>query len=478
MRVTVPIIGGFAKDKSVTVNAQETVNLFARRTGPDAKAPMVLMGCEGTVDFCDLSSSVQIRNMRKVNDYLYAVGGNTLYKIDTDGTETAISGTLSTSEGHVYMEHDGTNLMIVDPGVEGYTYDTVAGGNLTAIADADFPTPGTLTWQDGYFIVSEDGTKNFYISAAYDPTSWDALDYDVVQAKPDKLKRSFSDHLNLWQFGEEYTEVWYQSGASDFPFDRYGNLLLSYGTEAPGSVAAGDNAIFWLTDQRQAVRADGFQPVIVSNRALESEWSTYTDVSDAKGFCYTSTEGQAMYVLIFPTGNATWVYDVETKLWHQRKSWPLYVDGYQYRHRCNCYAYFAGKNLIGDYANGKIYEWDINTYEDSGSEIIRRTRVTQMTHAQRYNMIFYRFELEMESGVGLASGQGSDPQVMLSWSDDGGHTWSNEHWRSVGKIGEYKKRIVWNRLGRSRDRRFKIGLSDPIKCIILAAYADIEILGG
>lgn len=476
MRHNVPIIGGFSKDKSVNVDAQETINLFPRRISPDAKYPTVLMGTPGTTDFCDLSTSVQIRNMLVVNDYLYAVGGNTLYKINSSGTEAAITGNLSTSAGHVYMAHDGANLMIVDPGVEGYTYDTVAGGNLTAIADADFPTPSSLTWQDGYFIVTEYNAGKFYISTAYDPTSWDATDYDVAQASPDKLRRVFMDHLNLWLLGEETTEIWYQSGAADFPFDRYGNLLLSYGIGAAASMASGDNAVFWLTDKRQVIRADGFQPMIISNRALESEWFKYTSVSDAKGFCYTSTGGQTFYVLIFPTGNATWCYDVETKLWHQRKSWPLSADGFQYRHRCNCYAYFAGKNLIGDYSNGKIYEWDIDTYDDSSSQTIRRSRITQVTHASRYNMIFHRFEIELEAGVGLASGQGSDPQVMLSWSDDGGHSWSNEHWKSAGAIGEYTTRVVWNRLGKSRDRRFKISMTDPVKWVILAAYADIEIL--
>jgi hypothetical protein len=66
----------------------------------------------------------------------------------------------------------------------------------------------------------------------------------------------------------------------------------------------------------------------------------------------------------------------------------------------------------------------------------------------------------------------TDPRVMLRWSDDGGHTWSNEHWASMGKIGEYGKRVIWRRLGMTtklRDRVYEISGSDPVKIAIMGA---------
>ena len=68
--------------------------------------------------------------------------------------------------------------------------------------------------------------------------------------------------------------------------------------------------------------------------------------------------------------------------------------------------------------------------------------------------------------------QGSDPQVMLRWSDDGGHTWSNEHWRSMGKIGETGRRVLWRRLGMTmklRDRVYEVSGTDPVKIAIMGA---------
>jgi hypothetical protein len=67
---------------------------------------------------------------------------------------------------------------------------------------------------------------------------------------------------------------------------------------------------------------------------------------------------------------------------------------------------------------------------------------------------------------------GYDPAVMLRWSDDGGHTWSNEHWATIGKIGEYYRRVFWRRLGMTlklRDRVYELSGTDPVKISIMGA---------
>jgi hypothetical protein len=70
-----------------------------------------------------------------------------------------------------------------------------------------------------------------------------------------------------------------------------------------------------------------------------------------------------------------------------------------------------------------------------------------------------------------------DPQVMLRWSDDGGHTWSNEHWRSMGKTGEWGRRVIWRRLGMTlklRDRVYEVSGTDPIKIAIMGAELKVS----
>lgn len=541
----IPIIGGSYKGRSVNINPQQTVNFYPVLDMQEGKHTRALIGTPGLKNFCDLSTDVEIRNMIVMGNYLYAVGGNTLYKIDSDGSETALGGTLGTSTGYVWMAHDGTNLMLVDPGVDGYTQ--TGAGDLTVIADGDFPTPSTLTWQDGYFIISKEATGRFYISKSYDPTDWTATDYATAEANPDNLVAVISNNLVLGLFGKETAEFWYNSGASTFPFTRISGAFITTGLAAPASLAGILGTLFWLNDRREVIKAEGFSANAVSTDQIAYQFDQFTTVSDAVGFCYTQ-EGHTFYVLNFPTENETWVYDATINIWHERESYPVFEDGSQSRHRSNCYAYFAGKHLIGDYENGEIYELDLDTYTDDG-EMIKRSRVTQIINQDRKNLFFDKFEVEFEAGVGLPTGLATgtanltagavssvtivdggsdyttaprvrftggggsgalatttlttgavsgvtivtggsgytsaptvtfvggtqDPQAMLQWSDDDGHTWSNEHWRSIGPIGDYDRRAIWRRLGRSRNRTFKLSMTDPVKPIILGAYADIEL---
>lgn len=87
-------------------------------------------------------------------------------------------------------------------------------------------------------------------------------------------------------------------------------------------------------------------------------------------------------------------------------------------------------------------------------------------------MVHQRLELVFEQGVGIPQGQGSDPQVMLDWSDDGGRSWSAQRFRSMGKIGEYRRRTVWNQLGQARDRVYRYQVSDPVRRTLILATTE------
>jgi len=466
----IPFIGGAYKGRSTDLNAQVCINLYPEIDRQEAKNIRALIGTPGLKSFCDTSVSDPVRGFHVMGDHLYTVIGNTLYKVYSDGTYDSLGSPLGTSEGYVWMADNGTEVMVVDPGINGYIY---TGDIFAGITAAGFPIPSSLTYQDGYFIVTEKDTGKFFISGSYDGTSWDALDYATAESNPDDLLACLSDHGEVWLFGKDTTEVWYNSGAADFPFQRVPGVFIPEGIKAPGSPARLDNSILWLTDKLQVVRVDGYTPRIVSTPHLEYRFAQYETTEDAHGYGYTQ-EGHVFYVLTFPDAGATWVYDPTTDLWHQRQSYPVHQSGDAGRHRANCYAYFAGKHIVGDYVKGELYELDMDTFDDDG-ETIRRIRTCQVIHKDRRNLFFPRFELDFEGGVGLSTGQGDDPQAMLQWSDDGGHTWSYERWVDIGPIGEYTARAVWRRLGRSRNRVFRVMVSDPVKYVLIAANAEIEI---
>ena len=463
--------GGAYKTFSPNLNAQECVNFESIVDKQSGKSIVSLRGTPGLKEWVDTGKYAEVRGSHKMGSYLYVIVGNAVFWVATDGTKIECTGTLSASSGTIsetMMADNGTQLMIVD-GINGYT---ITGTVLTQITDTDFPNnPTSVTYQDGYFVVTRNNSGRVYISDLNDGTSWDGTMYFNAEAKPDNLLTGISNHRILSLFGSDTIESWYNSGAT-VPFDRQPGSTQEIGIGAAKSLASLENTIYFLSNNLQVCKIEGYNPQIVSTPAVEYQMAQYLKTDDAIGFGYTH-QGHAYYVLTFPTGNATWVYDVSTGFWHMRASYP---SPYENRWRANCHSYFAGKHIVGDYQNGKLYELDYETHTDNG-ETIKRVRTSAAIHKDRKNIFLHEFEIEFEAGVGLSGGvQGEDPQAMLQWSKDDGHTWGNEIWRSIGKIGKYKDRARWLRNGSARSFVPKLTISDPVKCVIVGA--NIEASGG
>ena len=416
--------------------------------------------------------SNEIRGMKVCDNYLYVVAGNTLWRISPALTATDV-GVMGTDTGQVKMADNGSQVMIVDD-EKGYLYSSVADAFYEirtdpTDADPDFPeNPRGLGYMDGYFVVSKRDTGTFWISKLYDGTSWDALDFASAEGSPDMAVDIIVDHRELWIFGEESTEVFYNAGNVDFPFVRTEGAFIEVGIASKDCAAKLDNSVYWLTNHGTLVRADGYNPQVVSTRQVEHQWCKYDTIEDARAFAY-HWQGHAFYQITFPSGNATWVYDASNGSWHKRASYPN-----QGRHRANCYAFWNDKHLVGDFENGRVYELDLDTYTDN-LELISRMRTTPMYSERNLNIFCHSLQIDFEAGTGLNTGQGLIPQAMLQMSDDGGHTWSNEYWVTAGKIGEYDRRAIWQRLGVGRNRTLKLMVTDPVKWNILGATANITV---
>ncbi len=474
MVVKVPFVGGSYSGRSTNINSQRAVNLFVAIDKDDAKEVIALYGTPGLKPFCALEAQgadTCIRGLHEMGSLLYAIIGNRVYSVTSAGVAILL-GTISTSTGNVFMADNGTQMIIVDGSATGYY---VQAGVLAAIADLDFPVASATAHQDTYIIVTEKDTGKFYISGLNDVTTWSALDFSTSEGDPDYTMRVISSNRELWMFGEKTTEVFWNSGNADFPFERIQGSMIEVGIGAAASAIKINGILYWLSDTRRIVRNAGYQIQIVSPPTIDHQIAGYGTVSDARAYTYTM-EGHVFYVLIFPTEKKTWVYDITTNYWHEWESYNNEILTPWSRHRSNCGIRFGDKEIVGDYENGRLYELDINTYTDN-AEQIRRIRAAQFISKDRVNVIYHSFEIEFEAGVGLTGAvQGEDPQAMLDWSDDGGHTWSNEHWVSIGKIGEYQNRAIWRRLGKARSRVFRVTVSDPVKVVMLGAYADLESL--
>jgi hypothetical protein len=334
-----------------------------------------------------------------------------------------------------------------------------------------------IAWIDGYFIVNQGGTNKFYVSDLKG-FNIDTLSFTSAEGSPDIIIALISNNRDLWVFGERSVEVYTNTGNADFPFERIPGGFLEVGCAAGYSVAKIDGTILWLgrsnEGQGQVFAAKGMTPQRVSTHAIEQAISSYTNPSSATAYTYEA-KGHKFYVLNFD--EATWVYDLTTGLWHER---AYTSEGNLVRHRAGTCAYSPGGNshLVGDYENNKLYIMRDGYYLDD-EDAITRLRSTPHVSSGLDRLFCPKFQVDMEVGVGLdGGGQGSDPQVMLDWSDDGGNTWSSEIWAAIGRviggIGEFKTRVIWRRLGSFRDRIFRLKVTDPVKVTLLSAEIDVE----
>lgn len=462
MHIKIPFGLHAYADRSLPVNAQKLINFFSEDQPPDSKNNPVLNPTPGYTLFATAGSG-PIYGLKVMNNVLYAVSNAGLYSITTTGTVTFLGSILGNAR--CSMEHNGTQLCIVN-GINGYIYDTTNG--LQKITDPAFYPTDRVAYLETRFLFYRIGTKQFFCSNSYDGLTYDALNYDVVKTSPENITSLIADHGELWVIGLKGAEVWtYNRNEASFPFSRLDASFVEKGIAATHSIVKVESSFYWLGNDGIIYRANGYQPQRISTHAIENKIRSYGDISDAFAISFAE-EGHYFYEITFPTANETWRYDATTQLWHQPQT------GLSGRYCANAQEFFNNANVIGDYRNGNIYTLSMNVYTDNG-DTIYRTASTPPIHSNRVRTFMDQIDIDIAAGEGLTTGQGSNPQLMLRYSDDGGRTWSNERWTTMGKIGEYAHRARFHNLGSFYQRMFQMTISDPIKPVVIDSNADVEV---
>ena len=495
-----PILGQAYVARSVNEAVNRLVNMFPEIVPDGGKEPAFFMRAPGLRRLATIGTG-PIRGLWTYGGYGYVVSGQTVYKLAPDWTSTSI-GTVSGS-GPVSMVDNGNQLFIACNGPS-YIYNAST-GVFAQITDGDFPGASVVGYLDGYFVFIEPNSQRVWVTSLLDGTSIDPLDFASAEGSPDGLVSMIIDHREVWLFGSNSVEVWYDAGLTDFPLQRVQGAFNEIGCAAVYSVAKLDNAIFWLGSDARGngivYRANGYTGQRVSTHAIEYAIASYGNISDAVAYTYQQ-EGHPFYVLTFPSANRTWVYDVSTQAWHERAG---FSNGAFIRHRSNCQMNFNSEVIVGDFEDGRIYAFDLDVYSDDGAtqKWLRSWRALDTGKNNLKRTAHHSLQLDCESGIGLngidpfeeiqlstesgfellteTSGDlladtpttvGANPTVSLRWSDDGGHTWSNYHAKSMGRIGEFGTRVLWRRLGMTqklRDRVYEISGTDPVKISIMGA---------
>jgi len=501
-----PILGSAYVARSINAADNRMVNLFPEIVPEAGKNPAFLNRAPG-LRLLTTAGQGPVRGLWTYGGIAYIVSGDTLYSMAGFGTPVLI-GTVS-GTGPVSMVDNGTQLFIACGGPS-YIYNNSTGA-FGPITDPDFPGALTVGYLDGYFVFIEPNSQKVWVTTLLDGTSIEPLDFASAEGSPDNLVSMIVDHREAWLFGTNSVEVFYDAGNADFPLQRIQGAYNEIGCAATFSVAKLDNGLFWLgadaRGQGIVYRSQGYSGQRISTHAIEYAIAQYGNISDAIAYTYQQ-EGHSFYVLTFPSADKTWVYDVSTQAWHERAGFD---NGNFTRHRSNCQMAYNSEIVVGDYANGNLYAFDLDVYADNGStqKWLRSWRALPTGQNNLNRTAHHSLQLDCESGVGLSGPEysdptylitesgfflttesgdflisyegtptvGVDPKAMLRWSDDGGHTWSNEHWSPLGRIGVYQHRVFWRRLGMTlklRDRVYEVSGTDPVKIAIMGAELHLS----
>lgn len=409
---------------------------------------------------------------------MYAVGGNTLYTIDSSNVATAL-GTLKTSTGAVSFSDNGSEggqLILVD-GLYGYILN-LANNQLITLDTQAFHACERIVFINGYFVGVNKGTQQFFWSTPYDGTQWNGLDFATAEGNPDKAVTLITLRSQLAILGTQSLEVYYNAGDPLSAFTYVPGSLIEHGCAAALSVAKTGDLVLWLGRDEYGNgviwKAAGYQAVRASNYGVELAIQGYGDISDATAFVYQQ-RGHTFYVLNFTNAGTTWVLDVDLGTWHERQS--ITADGTSLgRWRADNHTFAYNSHYVGDYLDGRIYKLDFNSFTEDGKVLTRLRRAPHLSGNMK-RVIHQKAQLDARVGVGTNGNTdtGENPTVMLRWSDDGGLSWSSEMFAPLGRIGQTYARVLWRRLGHSRNRVYEVKVTDPVDVALIGF--DIDAVG-
>lgn len=464
MAIIINITGGTYKHKAFPVSAQSTKNFWPQVIDdPIVKDKYILEAFAGQKLFGTANGIG--RGTTSHQGVLYRVCGNVLYSVTSDGTHTSLGNIQGTEQ--CIFDSLGSDLIIIADR-KAFIYD---GSTITQVTDVDLESPDSVTVLNNQAIYDGEGGR-FGVSDVGDASSINGLNYATAESKADDLIRVYAFNQLVYMFGEETIEQWWNSGVGNPPFDPVQGGILQTGLAGLYGVSNNEDFIYFFGNDRKLYALKGAAKQEVTNKEIVREFQSYSTVSDVIVGCF-ELRGQNFINVTFPTAKKSWIY-VEGGQWFEWSSGTK--NG---RSKANSFINIYNKCLVEDYENGNIYELDFDTYQDNGETIARRRDTAlldgELFGAPNKKVEWNKITLNIEKGVGLISGQGSDPKVMLAISDDGGRTFQETSMGRIGKLGEFQLICEWNNLGSSYGRVLRFTTSDPVAYTIKNIYAEVEI---
>lgn len=458
-----------------SADCQSTVNIIINYNETTQKSYAVgIPGLKLFIECKDVPRAIYV----DVKGYLYIVEGqefvryqeledyannNKLY------TERRVLGGLETKTGRVSISENGFQICVSD-GENLYLY-IYADDTFKKYEPEGWEGSNSISYNSGYFAFIEPNSQKFYISSLYDGTNINSLDFASAETSPDNLVTSFSGGGLLYLLGTNTIEVVSNTGDADFPFSKSSGGSVAVGCIAPYSVKSINNSMFWIGKDNDgfgmvyANNVGALSPIKISNFAVDAFIQKQKNIEKSTAYVYQEN-GHNFYCLNFEDGDTTWCFDLDMKMWHERRY--LKKSGEETRHIVEEHVIFNNKHIVSDYKSKKVYIQSLEYTDFDGSPIRKYRRSTQIKADDFNRMNFNEFILDLQVG----SFEIDNAKIYLRYSNDGGYTWSNYLEKSLGNKGQYTKRVRWRRLGNARNRVWELSCSDPVKLVLLDCFIN------
>lgn len=464
---------GSYTSRSPTLDDEATINLYPVTVESQSNAKQkALIGTPGLRRIMSVATT-GCRGKFSEDGRTWSVIGGVLYELDLTTNTATSRGTIT---------DDGKPVSFASNGRGGEQLAICGGGSLyvldleTNVLTGPVAVPLTnalvqIEFIDGYLLLLEADTVRVWFSALEDFTNIDALDFWARSQSSDNYVAIAVVRDRIYAMGSASTDLMYDSGGADNPFVPYPGAIMYEGIVGPDAWATDGQALYFVAQNSQGraymVRATEGQAQPISTDAIDFAIAQATNLDDVEALCY-SQEGSTHIAWTIPcagTCGRTLVYTVEQQLWHERGYWDQSLAIFlRWRVRGLCST--AQGLIVGDFETNDIYRLDLDYFSDNGS-LIRRVRRAPYISSENQWAFIDEIELGAQVGVGLGTGQGSEPTVLARVSRDAGMTWTPAISARLGRMGEYLTRCVWHRLGRVRLDRFvfEVSCTDSVRVV-------------
>jgi hypothetical protein len=417
------------------------------------------------------------RGLHDFNGVTYKISDQTLYSVNSAGAE-ASRGTIAGNDRCI-MSDDGVHL-IITTGSKAYQYTGTTLTDITANFTSGFG-PGNSCARISNYMVYDTINGDYIVANFGDPDAFTAANNGESEKSHNDIKRVWDFDELLYLMGSKAIETYQFNGTTNPPVAKVRGGTMNVGLKDLHSVASTINFTYFRGSDGMVHRFSSTQPENITSGAMANVMEAY---GDDTAVAYTiSIQGGDYYVISFENNNQTFVLSEKNHAlspgvddWFSLSTGAdkdIYIGA--------MYIKSYNKHLISKRNSGDILELDLTVFTDDTDNVVRQRTLAPINGgligSEGARLMMSWIEIVFKKGVGIASGQGSNPKAFIQLSFDGADSFTNEADVRLGMTGESRIRIRLNHTASFYDLVPRVTVYDPIFSSIQGASIGLKVIG-